>query len=365
MDTGFELKPDIEKVMDRYEAWWDCEIIDRPLVCMSFPKEESKRVPRPKPKEYSSHRERWLDIEYRVESAAAGLHNTVHFADKLPTVWPNLGPEIFSSFYGCNMVYGGSTAWSEPILEDWSQKSVDKLQLDLDGFYFRKLTEYVDALIEAGRGKFIVGYTDMHGGGDAIAAFRDPEQLCIDMIDHPAEVEALCDRITDDFLQVYDIFYDKLSAAGMPSTSWCSAASRGKYHIPSNDFSCMISTEMFEEAFLPGIIRECQHMDRSIYHLDGPQALDKLDLILELPELDGIQWQPGVSNRPMMKWIPLMNRILESGKILTVDCTSDQVENILAEVASKGLHIIVTDAKNQAQAEEILKIAANRKLYRK
>ncbi len=101
-------------------------------------KEESKRVPRPKPKEYSSHRERWLDIEYRVESAAAGLHNTVHFADKLPTVWPNLGPEIFSSFYGCNMVYGGSTAWSEPILEDWSQKSVDKLQLDLDGFYFRK-----------------------------------------------------------------------------------------------------------------------------------------------------------------------------------------------------------------------------------
>ena len=136
----FQLKPDFEQVMDRYEAWWDCETIDRPLVCLRFPGDESERIPGPKAKEYSSHRDRWMDIEYRVESMSAGLHNSVHFADALPIAWPNLGPEIFSSFYGCNMVYGESTGWSEPILEDWTQESVDRLQLDLDGFYFRKLT---------------------------------------------------------------------------------------------------------------------------------------------------------------------------------------------------------------------------------
>ena len=358
MNTGFELKPDFEKVMDRYEAWWDCEIIDRPLVCMSFLKEESERVPVPKAKEYSSHREQWMDIEYRVESAAAGLHNTVHFADKLPTAWPNLGPEIFSSFYGCNMVYGKPTAWSEPILEDWSQESVDNIQLDLDGFYFRKLMEFMDALIDAGKGKFIVGYTDMHGGGDAIAAFRDPQQLCIDMIEHRAEVKALCDRITDEFLQVYDIFYDKLSAAGMPSTSWTPAASRGKYHIPSNDFSCMISTEMFEETFLPGIIRECQYMDRSIYHLDGPQALRYLDTLLAIPKLHAIQWVPGAGRDYWGDWVEVYQRIQKAGKALQFPGIKvSELQNLFEVLRPEGVWLSgISGIKNREEAEAALKI---------
>ena len=163
----FELKPDFEQVMDRYEAWWDCQIIDRPLVCMSFPRDESERIPSPKAKEYSSYWDQWMDIEHRTEAAAAGLHNTVHFADRLPIAWPNLGPEIFSSFYGCDMVYSSATGWSKPILEDWSQESVDAIQIELDGFYFRKLTEYTDLLLEAGKGKFIVQSQNIQTGSAA------------------------------------------------------------------------------------------------------------------------------------------------------------------------------------------------------
>jgi len=33
----FELKPDFEDVLNRYEAWWDCAVVDRPLVSMTFP----------------------------------------------------------------------------------------------------------------------------------------------------------------------------------------------------------------------------------------------------------------------------------------------------------------------------------------
>ncbi len=33
----FELKPDFEDVLDRYEAWWNCVIVDRPLVSIVFP----------------------------------------------------------------------------------------------------------------------------------------------------------------------------------------------------------------------------------------------------------------------------------------------------------------------------------------
>ena len=27
-----ETKPDFEKALERFEAWWQCEIIDRPVV---------------------------------------------------------------------------------------------------------------------------------------------------------------------------------------------------------------------------------------------------------------------------------------------------------------------------------------------
>ncbi len=353
----FQLKPDFEQVMNRYEAWWDCRIIDRPLVCLSFPRDESERVPWPKAKEYSSYWDRWMDIEYRTEAAAAGLHNTVHFADSLPIAWPNLGPEIFSAFYGCEMVYSSDTGWTKPILEDWSQESLGKLQLDLDGFYFRKLTEYTDLLLEAGKGKFIVGYTDMHGGGDAIAAFRDPQQLCIDMIEHSEEVKALCDRITDDFLKVYDIFYDRLSAAGMPSTSWCSATCRGKYHIPSSDFSCMISSKMFEETFLPGIIRECQHMDRCIYHLDGPQALRYLDTLLAIPEIHAIQWVPGAGRDYWGNWIEVYQRIQEAGKAMQMlSIHVRDLEKLFQVLRPEGVWLSsVSGVSNREEAEAVLK----------
>ena len=141
----FELKPDFEDVLNRYEAWWDCEIADRPLVSMSFPQPQARRVEVPI-KEHKTLRERWMDTEHLVARTDARLRNTVYYADSLPVAWPNLGPEIFSAFYGCEMVYGESTAWSKPILADWSDKSLEALRLDKNAFYFRKVTEMTHAI---------------------------------------------------------------------------------------------------------------------------------------------------------------------------------------------------------------------------
>ena len=96
----FELKPDFEEVLNRYEAWWDCDIMDRPLVSMTFSQPQAECVEAPK-KQHKTIRERWMDTEHIVAQAEVQLRNTVHYADSLPVAWPNLGPEIFSAFYGC------------------------------------------------------------------------------------------------------------------------------------------------------------------------------------------------------------------------------------------------------------------------
>ena len=313
----FDLKPDFDTVLKRYDAWWNCAIIDRPLVSICFPRPEDQRVPVPQ-KSHASIQDRWFDTDYRVAVISAQLKNTVHFADALPVAFPNLGPEIFSAFYGCEMIYGDATAWSTPILSDLSDASLATLLLDDNNFYFQKIMEMTDALLAAAENTFIVGYTDLHSGGDAIAAFRDPQELLIDTIEHPHEIKKLCHRITSDFLKIYDRYHAKLSAAGMPSTTWCPATCTGKFHVPSNDFSCMISDETFEDLFIPDIIRECQHMDRCMYHLDGPQALRYLDRLLDIPEIHAIQWVPGAGNDYWADSIDVYQTIQNRGKALQI-----------------------------------------------
>ncbi len=56
-------------------------------------------------KEHATIRERWMDTEHLVARTEARLQNVVHFADSLPKTYPNLGPEVFSAFYGCEMEY--------------------------------------------------------------------------------------------------------------------------------------------------------------------------------------------------------------------------------------------------------------------
>ena len=344
----FELKPDFERVLDRYESWWDA---DGTLVSLTYPQPPEKRVPRPAAREHATLRDRWMDTELVVESATARLHNTVFHGDALPIVSPNLGPVVFSAFYGCPLEFTETTSWSVPILEGWDRESTAVLQLDTANEYYRKILEITDALVDAGRDRFIVGHTDLHPGGDAVAAFRDPQQLCLDLIEHPAEVAGLLDRVTTDFLTLYDTYHARLSRAGMPSTSWLPATCRGRYFTPSNDFSCMISDAMFEEFFVPGIGRECRHMDRCIYHLDGPQALRFLDTLLAMPEIHAIQWVAGAGYDYWLNWVEVYQRIQAAGKALVLYPPLKDLPKVFDVLRPEGVWLQVGGVPDQAAAE--------------
>jgi hypothetical protein len=130
-----------------------------------------------------------------------------------------------------------------------------------------------------------------------------------------------------------------LSDAGMPSTSWLRATCKGKYHIPSNDFSCMISDDAFEDLFIPGIIRECKHMDRCIYHLDGPQALRYLDRLLEIPEIHAIQWVPGAGQEYWGDWIKVYQKIQSKNKAMCINLHVKDLELLFESLAPEGVWI--------------------------
>ena len=302
---------DWDKRIERQDAFWDCAIIDRPVVEMRIAK-NNPAYPKPAEKTFASHKERWLDCDYVAENALHEVMNTDYLGDALPRAFPNIGPDVFAAYFGLEMDYEASTAWARHALKEW--KDIDQFQFSEDNFYWKKTREMTDALIEIGKGKFYTGHTDLHPGGDALAAMRDPMNLNFDVIDYEDEVIAAVDRITTDFCGIYDKLQGHLTENGQPCSHYTHIVSSLRWQILACDFSAMISPDMFDELFLPGLRREAQHMDHTLFHVDGPGVLRHLDTILTIPEFSAIEWVPGVGNGNPPDWIETYQKIQAAGK---------------------------------------------------
>lgn len=343
--------PGWEARLARQDAFWDRAILDRPVVHIEFPRSDPAR-PWPDPARFASHRDRWLDVDFQVESALAYAANTEFHGDALPRYWPNLGPEVFSAFFGQALVFGADTSWSEPCLDNW--EDAGQLQFSEDNSYWRRLNQMTDALLDAGQGKYYTGLTDFHPGGDAIAAFRDPMRLNLDLLTNPQDVKRLLSRVTATFLGVYDLCFKKLRENEQAITTWAGLVSTRKWYVPSNDFSCMISPEMFQEFFLPGIVDECQHLDAAIYHLDGPGALRHLDALLEVPGINAIQWIYGAGHGRASDWLPVYGRCQQAGKGIQLWVDLDEIGAIMANLRPQGVWMGIHGIRDQDSAAAVL-----------
>jgi len=342
--------PDWEARIARQDAFWQRQILDRPVVCIALPKTVPVR-PQPAPKPWATVRDRWMDTDWIVESALAQTANTEYLGDALPIAWPNLGPELFSAFFGMEMEYTEDTSWGVPILEDW--RDAGQLTFSEDNVYWKKLVEITHALLDAGKGKYYVGLTDFHPGGDALAAFRDPMQLNLDMLDHVDDIIPFLDRINETFFEVFAFFYHRLRDAGQAITSWPGIVSSRKWYVPSNDFSCMISKEMFDRVFLPGIVNECRQLEASIYHLDGPAALRHLDSLLAIDELNAIQWVYGAGHGRASDWLGIYRRCQDAGKGIQLFIEPSELDLITTNLRPEGVWMSV-NASTREEADAVL-----------
>jgi hypothetical protein len=344
-----EYKPDADQAYRRVEAWWDGEVLDRPAIQVCAPR--PGRTPLPS-KQHASMRERWLDVEYTVACAAARCANTYWGGEILPSFWPNLGPEILTAGLGAELIFGEATSWSEPILKEWTR--LPDLALDPDNLYVRTVLEMTRLALDVGRGRFLVGLTDLHPGGDLAASLRDPQQLCLDLLEEPERVHQLMEQLRPVFFQFYALQRQLLLDAGQGlTTSWLPLFTEGRYYIPSCDFSCMISPALFQEFFLPEIADEIAWLDRSIYHVDGRDALRHLNALLQIEALDAIQWVWGAGQGPASRWIPLFQRIQRAGKSLHISTEAAELELLMEALRPEGV-MLFTWASSVEEANAII-----------
>jgi hypothetical protein len=252
------------------------------------------------------------------------------------------------------MDFSETTSWGIPNLQDW--RDADKIRFSEDNFYWRKLMEFTDAFLAVGKERFHTGLTDFHPGADALAAFRDPLHLNMDLFDHPEEVKALRARVDSDYFRIFDQCYRKLAVENRQAvTSWAGVVSSKLWYVPSNDFSCMISPDMFREFFLDGLAEECRFYTNSLYHLDGPDALRHLDALLEIPELNAIQWVYGAGNGRATDWLDVYRKCQKAGKGVQLFPQADEVDTIIGSLRPEGAWCCIHGIRNRAEAEAILR----------
>ena len=346
-------KPDFVSAMERVEAWWQQEMLDRPPIRFTAHNSDYTSVPNGG-RNWPSLKARWFDAEYQVDSFVEGIHDRVFHAETFPIFWPNLGPEVYAAFYGSELTFQEVTSYSVPLVREW--EDVKSLRLDLRNEYFRKLEEMTRLALEKCAGRFMVGYTDLHPGADCAAAWRDPQEFCLDLIGEPDRARELIRLASADSQRIYDHFDATLKAHGQLSVAWMGIPSYGKMHIPSCDVSALISPKHFDEFCLPVLAEEVRPMTHNVFHVDGRGVARHLPRILEIPEINAIQWVQGMGrDTPILQWLPLIKRIQTAGKSVVVDLQLAELEDFIANMSPKGLFLCIA-AEEQLQPEIIRRL---------
>lgn len=173
---------DFETIKQRFDAFWDREILDRPMICITAPKDEPNLWEFPTPR---SIQERWISIEYILYKIELTFENTLFLGDAVPYYMPNIGPDSFTSFLGGNLILKDEgTSWEEPFIDDLS--SYDPV-LDEGNKWWRFIGKLIDAICEVSENNFLVGIPDLHYGGDSLVATIGAQKLMKSLFKEPEE----------------------------------------------------------------------------------------------------------------------------------------------------------------------------------
>ena len=349
MDTIKELitKPDYLQCKQRVEAWFQGEMLDRVPIRFHRHNAEYEVI---KKSGHATLKDRWFDAEFQVDCFINTLKGMRFNAETFPIFCPNLGPNVYAAFHGGELHFEDTTSWYHEIIDD-CDRDIHKIQFSKDNVYYRKILELTQMALEKNNQHYLVGYTDLHPGMDCALAWRGLNNICMDMLMDNANAKKLFDLSTARFLEVYDEYDQILKEHNMPSCNWINLPVDGRLHVPSADFSFMISPEDYIRYGLPILKWEVQTMTHNIYHVDGKGVANHIDAILSVPKIQCIQWVQGMGDDyPIMQHLDFIKYVQSKQKGIIVDLAKDELDEFMEKVSPKNIFLWIA---TQSEEEEI------------
>lgn len=157
----------------------------------------------------------------------------------------------------------GRDVWTKPLNGDID--SLLELEFDPETPIVKRCLSLLTKALEASKGNFYVLIPPLGGSGDIFSALYTPGKLCMALTDYPEKINMVESRFMEMWYKYYDLVYNLLSKEQEGSAAWLEVWAQGSTYPLQNDFSAMISPNMFTESFLPHIKEQTEKLDYPAY----------------------------------------------------------------------------------------------------
>ena len=345
-------KSNLEDTKKRYVDWWNHKGI---ILNMweHFQEGVTPHADVPAPPPYRDLNQRWFDPKWRADYLDWYVAHSSLMADMLPVANTQLGPGSLAAILGGVFEGGEDTIWIHP-----NPNFTDDITFDPTHPNYLLHKNLLKACKAKAQGHYYVGMPDLMEGLDVLAAIKGTDKVLLDTVMQPEVLERQMQQINDIYFRVFDELYDIIREGDEMAFCYFSSWAPGKMSKLQSDISTMISVDDYRRFVQPFIREQCQKIDYTLYHLDGVGAMRHLDALLEIEELNAIQWTPGVGEPQggSPKWYDLYNKILAAGKsIMACWVTLDELKPLLDHIGGEGVHIEM-DFHNEREVEQAMQI---------
>ena len=331
-------KDNWETSRQHYLDWWE----RKGLVISMWEHLEKDGPPHenaPRPAPAKDMQQYWFDPEWRAASLHYRLAHSSFKADILPVASTHLGPGSLAAILGAELEGREDTIWIH------KQAGVgNAIVFDENNRWWQLHLDLLRACKRHAQGRYFVGCPDLIEGLDTLAGLRGTQPVLLDTVDRPEELAQELQAINEIWFTVFDRIYQEIAEEGEMAFCYFSIWGPGRVAKLQSDISIMISPRSFRRFVQPYIRQQCQWLDYSLYHLDGVGAIRHVDALLEIEELDAIQWTPGVGQPQGGDpcWYDLYKRIRAGGKsIMPCWVEVDELQPLLDAVGPEGVNVLM------------------------
>ena len=345
-------KSNLEETKQRYINWWNHKgiILNMWEHFQEGVQPHAEIMPPAPAKDLS---QKWFDPQWRAEYLDWYVAHSSLKADILPVANTQLGPGSLAAILGGVFEGGEDTIWIHPH-PDFTDEIV--FNPEHPNWILHK--ELLKACKAKANGHYFVGMPDLMEGLDVLAALKGTDRVLLDTVMQPEILEQQMQQINDIYFKVFDELYDIIREGDEMAFCYFSSWAPGKMSKLQSDISTMISQDDYRRFVQPFIREQCQKIDYTLYHLDGVGAMHHLPALLEIEELNAIQWTPGVGEPQggSPKWYDLYKKILAGGKsVMACWVTLDELKPLLDHIGADGVHLEM-DFHNEKEVEQAMRI---------
>lgn len=329
--SPLEFCPDFPAIARRYEAWWHQALIDRPVFQASYNTRPERPINRRL--DLLEDGDAWMDAKLQ------DLEQTQLIGDALPFIRADFGPVLLGGMLGGQLEFGADTGWTHAFIDDTWSNAPDWVLRD-ENPWWQLLQARAEQVAVNAPGRYLLCSPDLGGSADVLLNLRGASNLCMDVLTQPERIPEALDAIYPAWRQAFSELYRIALSNGAALTHWLGLWSNQPYLVPACDFNFMISPDDFNRLCLPDIARQAATVGRAIFHLDGPGATNHIDALLEVPDIQAIQFTPGEGTPSALAWVEMFRKIQAKGRSLLVFCPPGEVLELTEALRPEGLAIL-------------------------